>query len=73
MPQWWWFLEAEPAYDGLRRDGRFASLRLKVAAHVEEQRRLVERMREDGEVPDRRVDDRTAGHPGITARPVGSA
>ena len=53
VTQWWWFLEAEPGYDSLRRDGRFASLRLKVAAHIEEQRRLVERMREDGEVPDR--------------------
>jgi TolB-like protein/Tfp pilus assembly protein PilF len=51
--QEWWFLDAEPAFDPLRRDRRFASLRTRVDAHVAEQRRVVEQLREDGEVPGR--------------------
>jgi TolB-like protein len=49
--QWWWFLDAEPAFDELRKDRRFASLRTRVMARIEEQHRALERLREDGEVP----------------------
>jgi hypothetical protein len=49
--QWWWFVEAEPAFDELRKDRRFASLRTRVMARIEEQHRALERLRGDGQVP----------------------
>jgi TolB-like protein/Tfp pilus assembly protein PilF len=49
--QWWWFFEVEPAYEELRKDRRFASLRTRVMARIEEQHRMLDRLREDGQVP----------------------
>jgi hypothetical protein len=49
----WHHLEVEPAYEGLRRDPRFETLRAAVRRNTEEQRREVERRRADGRIPPR--------------------
>ena len=51
--EWWCHLEAEPAYDALRKIPRFEALRGKVRAHADAQRRELDRMRAEGLVPDR--------------------
>ena len=51
--EWWCHLEAEPAYDALRKMQRFEALRGKVRAHADAQRRELDRMRAEGLVPDR--------------------
>ena len=51
--EWWCHLEAEPAYDALRKIPRFEALRRKVRDHVAEQRHELERLRKEGLVPDR--------------------
>src|SRR4030095_893953 len=45
---WWLVLEAEPAYDALRKIPRFEALRGKVREHIAEERRKVIRMRKEG-------------------------
>ena len=50
---WWLYLEAEPAYDALRKIPRFEALRRKVRAHVAEQRQELARLRKEGLVPQR--------------------
>ena len=52
---WWWY-EAEPAFDGLRKDPRFQILVLKARAHADAQRHELDRMRAEGLAPDRTAD-----------------
>ena len=49
----WCYLEAEPAYDGLRQDPRFQAILRDARANAAEQRRELERRRAAGRVPDR--------------------
>jgi hypothetical protein len=51
--EWWCHLEAEPAYDALRKTPRFETLRRKIREHVAEQRDELERLRKEGLVPQR--------------------
>jgi TolB-like protein len=53
-----YFFEIEPAFDKLRKDPRFQAMHGKVQAHAAEQRRELERMRREGQVP-----QRTGGQP----------
>jgi len=55
---WWLFLEAEPAYDALRKAPRFEALRRKVREHIAEQREELARLRAQGLVPQRTGSDR---------------
>jgi TolB-like protein len=50
---WWYYLEAEPAFDSLRKARRFEALRRKVGEHIAEQRRELARVRKEGLVPQR--------------------
>jgi hypothetical protein len=50
---WWYYIEAEPAYDALRKTPRFETLRRKIREHVAEQRDELERLRKEGLVPQR--------------------
>lgn len=58
--RWWYVFDREPAFEELRRDARFRELAARVRTRAAEQRRLLEQMRERGEVP-RRVASATAG------------
>jgi len=49
----WFFLEVEPAYDGLRQDPRFKAMLHEARAHWVEQRQELDRRRANGRVPDR--------------------
>ncbi|HWV93659.1 MAG TPA: hypothetical protein VNZ24_05055, partial [Vicinamibacterales bacterium] len=51
--EWWCHLEAEPAYDALRKAPRFEALRRKVRNHITEQRQELARLRKEGLVPER--------------------
>jgi hypothetical protein len=51
--RWWYRFEREPAFDSLRSDPRFQALAARARAHAAEQRKLLEQMRERGEVPRR--------------------
>jgi TolB-like protein/Tfp pilus assembly protein PilF len=59
LGDWWYYLESEPAYAPLRRDARFQELLRQVRAHVEVQRRVLNRLRADGVVPERGVATRS--------------
>ena len=50
---WWFSVEAEPAYDALRKTPRFEALRRKIRDHVAEQRQELARLRKEGLVPQR--------------------
>jgi TolB-like protein/Tfp pilus assembly protein PilF len=50
---WWSTFDMEPAYDQLRKDPRFVAVVRKVSANFAEQRRILDRMREEGLVPAR--------------------
>jgi TolB-like protein len=54
---WWLHLEAEPAYDALRKIPRFEVLRRKVREHIAEERQKVTRMRKEGLLPHRNDDE----------------
>ena len=45
------YFDVEPAFESLRRDSRFQALREKTMRNLAEQRRKLEQMRRDGEVP----------------------
>jgi hypothetical protein len=47
-------LDAEPSFDGLRKDPRFQALNRQLHSRLDEQRRELERLRAEGVVPDRR-------------------
>jgi hypothetical protein len=49
----WYFLQVEPAYDGLRPDPRFQAILRDARANAAEQRRELDRRRAAGRVPDR--------------------
>ncbi len=49
----WLHFDVEPAFEQLRRDPRFMALVRRVRAHFAEQRRILDRMREEGLVPAR--------------------
>ena len=51
--EWWCHLEAEPAYDALRKTPRFEALRRKIREHIAEQRDELARLRKEGLVPQR--------------------
>jgi TolB-like protein/Tfp pilus assembly protein PilF len=55
---WWYILDLEPAFDGLRDDPRFRSLRAQLNERAIQQRRRLDRMREDGSVRSRGKADR---------------
>ena len=48
LRDWWYYFESEPAYAPLRRDARFQATLRTVRAHVEAQRRELNRMRDEG-------------------------
>ena len=50
---WWVHIDAEPAYDELRKTRRFEALRRKIRDHVAEQRQELARLRKEGLVPQR--------------------
>jgi len=50
---WWFSVEAEPAYDTLRKAPRFEALRRKIRDHVAKQRQELARLRKEGLVPQR--------------------
>jgi hypothetical protein len=52
----WYFLEMEPAYDGLRQDPRFQAIVREARAHRVEQRQELDRRRAAGRLPDRSGD-----------------
>lgn len=53
MKRWWYTFERERAFDSLRNNPRFRALAAKVREHAIAQRKLLEQMRERGEVPRR--------------------
>lgn len=53
LVHWWYTFDREPAFEPLRRNPRFEALEARVRAHAAAQRRLLELMRERGEVPRR--------------------
>ena len=51
--EWWFHIDAEPAYDELRKTRRFEALRRKIRDHIAEQRQELARLRKEGLVPQR--------------------
>jgi hypothetical protein len=51
MFEWQFRFDVEPAFESLRRDPRFQALRDKAMRNSAEQRRKLDQMRRDGEVP----------------------
>ncbi|HEY0685747.1 MAG TPA: winged helix-turn-helix domain-containing protein [Steroidobacter sp.] len=51
--RWWYTFEREPAFESLRGDPRFQALAAKARMRAATQRKLLEQMRERGEVPRR--------------------
>ena len=54
----WSFLELDPAFDKLRGDAEFQSSMRAIKANVAHQHQILEQMRADGRVPDRRANRR---------------
>jgi tetratricopeptide (TPR) repeat protein len=50
---WWYTAELDPIYSEIRKDPRFQALAAHARAHRDQQRALLERMRNNGEVPTR--------------------
>jgi hypothetical protein len=53
LRDWWYYFEAEPAYAPLRTDARFMATLRTVHDRVDAQRKELDRMRTEGQVPDR--------------------
>ena len=54
-PSWWYSVDREPAFDGLRRQVRFETLTQRVRAHAAEERRRLQGRRARGELPERHL------------------
>lgn len=50
---WWYTADLDPIYSGIRKDPRFQALAAQARAHRDQQRALLEKMRQSGEVPTR--------------------
>jgi Tfp pilus assembly protein PilF len=50
---WWYTAELDPIYSNVRKDPRFQELAARARAHSQQQRALLEEMRNKGEVPKR--------------------
>ncbi len=53
LRDWWYYFETEPAYAPLRTDARFKATLRTVRDRVDAQRKDLDRMRTEGQVPDR--------------------
>ena len=53
LSQWQSLIEEEPAFAPLRQDKRFQDLTRRIRAGIEEQKRELERLRQEGAIPAR--------------------